>query len=131
MPHPQNFLLTDGSEAGELKACDFGLSTYFKTGEVMRDLVGSAYYVAPEVRRLLGSHGTGKGGRQKGAMEQGFQSAQRAGDQWGDQAPPRHASLIVRRLEAAGSLPLTPPSSQAPHSHPLPLNPHPNPSLQT
>ncbi|RMZ52986.1 hypothetical protein APUTEX25_001105 [Auxenochlorella protothecoides] len=46
---PENFLLTDGSEAGELKACDFGLSTYFKTGEVMRDLVGSAYYVAPEV----------------------------------------------------------------------------------
>lgn len=32
-----------------LKATDFGLSVFFKPGQVFRDLVGSAYYVAPEV----------------------------------------------------------------------------------
>lgn len=46
---PENFLLTTRQEDGVLKACDFGLSTYFKPGEVFSDLVGSAYYVAPEV----------------------------------------------------------------------------------
>lgn len=46
---PENFLLTSREPRGALKACDFGLSTYFKPGEVLTDLVGSAYYVAPEV----------------------------------------------------------------------------------
>jgi serine/threonine protein kinase len=32
-----------------LKATDFGLSVFYKPGEVFTDVVGSAYYVAPEV----------------------------------------------------------------------------------
>lgn len=34
---------------GELKLTDFGLGVFFKPGERFRDLVGSPYYVAPEV----------------------------------------------------------------------------------
>ncbi|URE28696.1 calcium-dependent protein kinase [Musa troglodytarum] len=36
-------------EDSPLKATDFGLSVFFKQGEVFRDIVGSAYYIAPEV----------------------------------------------------------------------------------
>jgi serine/threonine protein kinase len=36
-----------------LKAIDFGLSTFNTEGSVLRDLVGSPFYMAPEVR--LGS----------------------------------------------------------------------------
>ncbi|KAK0586117.1 hypothetical protein LWI29_001310 [Acer saccharum] len=43
---PENFLLLSADEDSPLKAMDFRLS-----GEVFRDLVGSAYYVAPEVLR--------------------------------------------------------------------------------
>ncbi|KAH9325289.1 hypothetical protein KI387_005467, partial [Taxus chinensis] len=32
-----------------LKATDFGLSVFFKEGQLFRDIVGSTYYVAPEV----------------------------------------------------------------------------------
>ncbi|KDD73135.1 protein kinase, partial [Helicosporidium sp. ATCC 50920] len=46
---PENFLLTDATDAADLRACDFGLSVYFKRGQVFESLVGSAYYVAPEV----------------------------------------------------------------------------------
>lgn len=46
---PENFLLTDKSEAAIIKAADFGLCTYFKPGDRFRHIVGSAYYVAPEV----------------------------------------------------------------------------------
>ncbi|KAF5836470.1 calcium-dependent protein kinase [Dunaliella salina] len=46
---PENFLLADRSPDAQLICADFGLSTFFKEGEVMDDLVGSAYYVAPEV----------------------------------------------------------------------------------
>eukprot|EP01026_Neomeris_dumetosa_P039070 TRINITY_DN31_c9_g1_i4.p1 TRINITY_DN31_c9_g1~~TRINITY_DN31_c9_g1_i4.p1 ORF type:complete len:498 (-),score=83.19 TRINITY_DN31_c9_g1_i4:347-1840(-) len=48
---PENFLLADPSESAVLKATDFGLSVFFKDGEMFSDVVGSAYYVAPEVLR--------------------------------------------------------------------------------
>jgi calcium-dependent protein kinase len=48
---PENFLLADKSENSALKATDFGLSVFFKPSEVFTDIVGSAYYVAPEVLR--------------------------------------------------------------------------------
>ncbi|TVT99461.1 hypothetical protein EJB05_55130, partial [Eragrostis curvula] len=46
---PENFLLLSKAEDAPLKATDFGLSVFFKEGEVFRDIVGSAYYIAPEV----------------------------------------------------------------------------------
>jgi calcium-dependent protein kinase len=46
---PENFLLSDSTEHAVLKATDFGLSVFFKEGQLLRDIVGSAYYVAPEV----------------------------------------------------------------------------------
>ncbi|KAM7255987.1 hypothetical protein ACFE04_011728 [Oxalis oulophora] len=48
---PENFLLLSTDEDSPLKATDFGLSKFFKPGDVFNDLVGSAYYVAPEVLR--------------------------------------------------------------------------------
>mmetsp|Transcript_21427 Transcript_21427/g.55882 ORF Transcript_21427/g.55882 Transcript_21427/m.55882 type:complete len:529 (-) Transcript_21427:189-1775(-) len=48
---PENFLLADTKEDATLKATDFGLSVFFKGDDVYRDIVGSAYYVAPEVLR--------------------------------------------------------------------------------
>ncbi|OVA01878.1 Protein kinase domain [Macleaya cordata] len=48
---PENFLFLSGDEDSPLKTTDFGLSVFFKPGEVFKDLVGSAYYVAPEVLR--------------------------------------------------------------------------------
>ncbi|CAN6380466.1 unnamed protein product [Urochloa humidicola] len=46
---PENFLLLSKDEDAPLKATDFGLSVFYKEGEVLRDIVGSAYYIAPEV----------------------------------------------------------------------------------
>nr|AAF21062.1 calcium-dependent protein kinase [Dunaliella tertiolecta] len=48
---PENFLLSDKSPRAQLKATDFGLSSFFQEGQVFTDIVGSAYYVAPEVLR--------------------------------------------------------------------------------
>ncbi|WIA08867.1 hypothetical protein OEZ85_008288 [Tetradesmus obliquus] len=48
---PENFLLTDKTEAANIKATDFGLSVFFKDSQAFKDIVGSAYYVAPEVLR--------------------------------------------------------------------------------
>ncbi|MCO5569293.1 hypothetical protein L7F22_023005 [Adiantum nelumboides] len=48
---PENFLLLNKSEDSPLKTTDFGLSVFFKPGDVFKDVVGSAYYVAPEVLR--------------------------------------------------------------------------------
>ncbi|CAI9771782.1 unnamed protein product [Fraxinus pennsylvanica] len=48
---PENFLFLNTNEDSPLKATDFGLSVFFKPGDVFKDLVGSAYYVAPEVLR--------------------------------------------------------------------------------
>lgn len=53
---PENFLLTSKGADGELKLTDFGLGVFFKPGERFRDLVGSPYYVAPEVLRKNYSH---------------------------------------------------------------------------
>uniref|UniRef100_A0A0E0CTJ7 non-specific serine/threonine protein kinase n=1 Tax=Oryza meridionalis TaxID=40149 RepID=A0A0E0CTJ7_9ORYZ len=46
---PENFLLKESSSSSSLKAIDFGLSVFFKPGQVFSDVVGSPYYVAPEV----------------------------------------------------------------------------------
>lgn len=48
---PENFLFLSKDENSPLKTTDFGLSMFFKPGETFRDIVGSAYYVAPEVLR--------------------------------------------------------------------------------
>ncbi|KAI5068048.1 hypothetical protein GOP47_0017043 [Adiantum capillus-veneris] len=48
---PENFLFLSKDEESPLKTTDFGLSVFFKPGETFRDIVGSAYYVAPEVLR--------------------------------------------------------------------------------
>ncbi|KAL5538907.1 hypothetical protein UlMin_045556 [Ulmus minor] len=46
---PENFLYTSKDEDSQLKAIDFGLSDFVKPDEKLNDIVGSAYYVAPEV----------------------------------------------------------------------------------
>ncbi|KZV52967.1 calcium-dependent protein kinase 34-like [Dorcoceras hygrometricum] len=46
---PENFLLLNKDENAPLKATDFGLSVFYKEGEQFKDIVGSAYYIAPEV----------------------------------------------------------------------------------
>jgi calcium-dependent protein kinase len=46
---PENFLLLKKDDASSLKAIDFGLSVFFKPGQIFTDVVGSPYYVAPEV----------------------------------------------------------------------------------
>ncbi|GMH26881.1 hypothetical protein Nepgr_028724 [Nepenthes gracilis] len=48
---PENFLLSGKDEGAMLKATDFGLSVFHEEGKVYRDVVGSEYYVAPEVLR--------------------------------------------------------------------------------
>ncbi|GFQ07586.1 calcium-dependent protein kinase 1 [Phtheirospermum japonicum] len=48
---PENFLFVDQKEESLLKTIDFGLSMFFKPGEKFDDVVGSPYYVAPEVLR--------------------------------------------------------------------------------
>ncbi|KAJ7566954.1 hypothetical protein O6H91_02G125300 [Diphasiastrum complanatum] len=48
---PENFLFSDKNENAALKTIDFGLSIFFKPGEIFSDVVGSPYYVAPEVLR--------------------------------------------------------------------------------
>ncbi|XP_019165959.1 PREDICTED: CDPK-related kinase 1-like isoform X1 [Ipomoea nil] len=53
---PENFLFSSKDERSPLKAIDFGLSDYVKPDERLNDIVGSAYYVAPEV--LHRSYGT-------------------------------------------------------------------------
>ncbi|XP_066321118.1 calcium-dependent protein kinase 4 isoform X2 [Miscanthus floridulus] len=46
---PENFLFKSNKEDSPLKATDFGLSDFIKPGKKFHDIVGSAYYVAPEV----------------------------------------------------------------------------------
>ncbi|KAL6317064.1 hypothetical protein AAG906_029816 [Vitis piasezkii] len=48
---PENFLMVSREENSPLKATDFGLSVFIEDNEVYKDVVGSAYYVAPEVLR--------------------------------------------------------------------------------
>lgn len=46
---PENFLFLSSDEEAALKTTDFGLSVFYKPGEMISDVVGSPYYVAPEV----------------------------------------------------------------------------------
>ncbi|GAB2300416.1 Calcium-dependent protein kinase 19 [Dionaea muscipula] len=46
---PENFLLVSRDEDSPLKITDFGLSVFIEQGKFYKDIVGSAYYVAPEV----------------------------------------------------------------------------------
>ncbi|KAL3350607.1 hypothetical protein AABB24_023171 [Solanum stoloniferum] len=46
---PENFLFLSKDESSLLKAIDFGLSDFVRPDEKLNDIVGSAYYVAPEV----------------------------------------------------------------------------------
>ncbi|KAJ1386501.1 Serine/threonine-protein kinase, active site [Sesbania bispinosa] len=48
---PENFLFDTVEEDAKLKTTDFGLSVFYKPGETFSDVVGSPYYVAPEVLR--------------------------------------------------------------------------------
>lgn len=48
---PENFLFVNEKEDSPLKTIDFGLSIFFKPGDIFNDVVGSPYYVAPEVLR--------------------------------------------------------------------------------
>ncbi|OIT29860.1 PREDICTED: calcium-dependent protein kinase 20-like [Nicotiana attenuata] len=48
---PENFLFVNEQEESPLKTIDFGLSMFFRPGETFTDVVGSPYYVAPEVLR--------------------------------------------------------------------------------
>ncbi|XP_062143518.1 calcium-dependent protein kinase 28-like [Alnus glutinosa] len=48
---PENFLFKSSREDSPLKATDFGLSDFINPGKKFHDIVGSAYYVAPEVLR--------------------------------------------------------------------------------
>ncbi|GMJ15125.1 calcium-dependent protein kinase 1 [Hibiscus trionum] len=46
---PENFLFANKKEHSPLKVIDFGLSVFFKPGEKFSEIVGSPYYMAPEV----------------------------------------------------------------------------------
>ena len=46
---PENFLLQTNDPNSPVLCTDFGLSVFYKPGEKFKDIVGSAYYVAPEV----------------------------------------------------------------------------------
>lgn len=48
----KNFLWESGGDGErDLKVIDFGPSTFFQPGDRLSEVVGSAYYVAPEVLR--------------------------------------------------------------------------------
>ncbi|XP_037492053.1 CDPK-related kinase 4 isoform X2 [Jatropha curcas] len=46
---PENFLFTTRDENAPMKIIDFGLSDFIRPDQRLNDIVGSAYYVAPEV----------------------------------------------------------------------------------
>ena len=46
---PENFLFRCEDDDSELKVTDFGLSTFYRHGQRFTEVVGSAYYIAPEV----------------------------------------------------------------------------------
>ncbi|KAJ0669660.1 putative protein kinase CAMK-CDPK family [Helianthus annuus] len=48
---PENFLMVSQDEEAPLKATDLGLSVFIEQGKSYKEIVGSAYYVAPEVLR--------------------------------------------------------------------------------
>lgn len=47
---PENFLLSHKGPGSILKAIDFGVSQFISENEVLTELVGSMYYIAPEVK---------------------------------------------------------------------------------
>ncbi|XP_008798697.1 calcium-dependent protein kinase 10-like [Phoenix dactylifera] len=49
---PENFLFVNQTEEAPLTTIDFGLSIFFQPGEIFTDVVGSPYYVAPEVLKM-------------------------------------------------------------------------------
>ena len=58
---PENFLLSAKGPDAVLKATDFGLSRFFKDGQVLDEIVGSPFYVAPEVlQRKYGKASAGQ-----------------------------------------------------------------------
>ena len=46
---PENFLLLNKDKNSPLKSIDFGVSNFYKPGDVFKDIVGNAYYIALEV----------------------------------------------------------------------------------
>lgn len=46
---PENFLFSTKDEDSPMKVIDFGLSDFVRPDQRLNDIVGSAYYVAPEV----------------------------------------------------------------------------------
>ncbi|TKY73743.1 Calcium-dependent protein kinase SK5 [Spatholobus suberectus] len=50
---PENLLFDAVGEDAKLKIIDFGLSVFYEPGETFCDVVGSPYYVAPEVLHKL------------------------------------------------------------------------------
>lgn len=50
---PENFLLSHQGPGAKLKAIDFGVSQFISENDVLTELVGSIYYIAPEVSHSL------------------------------------------------------------------------------
>ncbi|XP_045825806.1 calcium-dependent protein kinase SK5-like [Trifolium pratense] len=46
---PENLVFDTVEDDADLKIVDFGLSVFYKPGEIFSDVVGSPYYIAPEV----------------------------------------------------------------------------------
>ncbi|XP_020237359.1 calcium-dependent protein kinase 19-like [Cajanus cajan] len=46
---PENFLFVSKDHSAKLKLSDFGFSVFIEEGKVYTEMVGNAYYVAPEV----------------------------------------------------------------------------------
>ena len=46
---PENFLLSKAGAGATVKLADFGLSTFFRRGELEKEAVGSPYFMAPEM----------------------------------------------------------------------------------
>jgi serine/threonine protein kinase len=51
---PENILLTSKEKGAQLKVIDFGTSEFCKPGQRLHKKFGTPYYVAPEVRGLVG-----------------------------------------------------------------------------
>jgi len=51
---PENFLLKNTDDLNSVKLIDFGLSTKLGEEEIMSDVNGTPFYIAPEI--LMGSY---------------------------------------------------------------------------